>query len=527
MAVIEWDRDFRVSRWNPAAHKMFGFSQAEAIGQHACFIVPEKYRHHVNDIWESLITRNGGERSTNENVCQNGTTILCEWYNTPLIDDDGICTGVASLVQDITEQRKSQELLAWEKKALELSCTSASLKDVLNEFMLGLEKQLPGALCSVLLLDNDGIHLSHGAAPSLPESYNRAIHGLAIGPTVGSCGTAAYSKNQVIVADISCDPLWAPFADLAIGHDLRACWSTPINGNEGKVLGTFAIYYRQPRHPVTIELELVSRAVHITRIAIERKYSEQAIVTARDQAEKANLLKDEFIATVSHELRTPLTSILGWSKMLQDGGLDTGAIERGLLSIHRNALAQSRLVEDLLDFSRITAGRMQVNLELINLADVVAEAIDGFRPAAQAKQIKLVLSLSPALINGDAERINQVAFNIISNAVKFSEQGQNIEITVTAADSVARFIVRDHGIGIAMEFLPHMFMLFSQADSGSTRRFGGMGIGLTIVRKLVELHGGTVRAESEGEDKGTTIIVELPLHRIGDTDIFKRLAHPA
>ena len=287
MAVIEWDLEFRVTQWNPAARAIFGFSHDEAIGRHASFIVPEKSRSHVVQVWQALSKIPGGEKSSNENVRKDGTSILCEWYNTPLVDGQGKVIGVASVVMDITERRLAQQLLSWEKTAMELISSAASLRDVLDGLMYGLEKQAPGALCSILLLDDDGIHLRHGAAPSLPDAYNRIIDGAAIGPNVGSCGTAVYANRQVIVSDISSDPLWADYRELALGHGLRACWSTPILGSLGKTLGTFAIYYREPRQPLPAELDLISRANHIIRIAIERKRAEEAL---RDSEQKFRTL---------------------------------------------------------------------------------------------------------------------------------------------------------------------------------------------------------------------------------------------
>jgi len=277
MAVVEWDLDFRVTSWNPAAETIFGYSLEDAVGQHASFMVPDAFRHEVDHVWHALLKQSGGERSTNENVRKDGTTILCEWYNTPLIDERGVCTGAASLVHDVTESRRTQQLLAWEKGALEMVGSGESLHDLLDRLMLELEKQLPGALCSVLLLDDNGINLRHGAAPSMPEAYNRLIDGIAIGPTVGSCGTAAHDGRQVIVSDIGNDPLWADFRELAQTHDLHACWSTPICSGEEKILGTFAIYYRTHRHPIPAELEVIARAVHITRIVIERSLGEAAL----------------------------------------------------------------------------------------------------------------------------------------------------------------------------------------------------------------------------------------------------------
>lgn len=283
MAAIEWNLDFRVTRWNPAAQTIFGFSEDEALGQHAAFIVPEEFREHVDQVWGALLAKSGGARSSNTNAHKDGRKILCEWYNTQLFDENGIATGVASLVMDITERKQAQRLLAWESSAMKLISSTAPLQEVLDGLMLSLEEQAPGALCSILLLDDDGIHLRHGSAPNLPAAYSHAVDGVAAGPKVGSCGTAAHFDKQIIVTDISTDPLWAHFRTLAMEHNLHACWSTPIHDHHGKTLGTFAVYYREKRRPSTYELDLIARATHITGIAIERKNSEEAI---RESEEK-------------------------------------------------------------------------------------------------------------------------------------------------------------------------------------------------------------------------------------------------
>ena len=233
---------------------------------------------------------------------------------------------------------------------------------------------------------------------------------------------------------------------------------------------------------------------------------------ARAEAERANRLKDEFLATLSHELRTPLTSITGWVRMLRQRSLDDEATERALEIVDRNAQALTRLVEDILDISSITMGRFRLESVPVDLATVVRAAVDSVRHAATAKNIQLDIIVSPMThaVTGDAGRLQQVVWNLLANAVKFTPDNGHIEVTVAPVGSYAEVRVRDNGQGIAPEFAPRLFDRFSQHDASTTRQHGGLGMGLAIVRHLVELHGGTVRAESAGPGQGATFIVRLP-----------------
>ena len=233
---------------------------------------------------------------------------------------------------------------------------------------------------------------------------------------------------------------------------------------------------------------------------------------ARTEAEAVNQAKDEFLATLSHELRTPLNAILGWVTMLRGGALDEATAARGLEVIERSTHVQSQLVVDLLDVSRIITGKMTVDRHAVDLERVVATAIDGMRPAAEAKTIEIVADLQPvAPTLGDPERLQQVVSNLVSNAVKFTGRGGKVAVWLRGGEGAAEIGVRDTGEGISPEFLPHVFDRFRQADSSSTRAHGGLGLGLAIVRHLVELHGGTVLAESAGRGQGATFTVRLPL----------------
>lgn len=253
---------------------------------------------------------------------------------------------------------------------------------------------------------------------------------------------------------------------------------------------------------------------------------------ARTEAERASRLKDEFLSMVSHELRTPLTAILGWCHLLKpsstvSGGalnrsLDPTELEEGVSTIERNARIQSRLIEDLLDVTRIDAGKLTLNPSRVQLAEAVSVAVDTIRPAAEAKSIRLTPSLDDQVyVSGDPVRLQQIALNLLSNAVKFTPEDGTIEVRVARVDATdhAELVIRDSGEGISPDFLPHLFSRFRQSDAGTARRHAGLGLGLSIVKRLVELHGGRVAAFSEGVGKGATMTVRIPLaHSHQDPD---------
>ncbi len=252
---------------------------------------------------------------------------------------------------------------------------------------------------------------------------------------------------------------------------------------------------------------------------------------ARAQAEVANRTKDEFLATVSHELRTPLNAILGWTRMLRTGAVEPRSLARVLETIERNARAQTQLVEDILDVSRITAGKLRVNMKKTDLHAVVRSALDAVRPPAEAKGVQLVCELSPdsAEFCGDPDRLQQIIGNLLANAVKFTPRDGRVELRLAREQSQVVITVRDTGAGISQSFLPHVFDRFRQADSSITRTQGGLGLGLAIVRHLVEVHGGTVEAHSEGEGKGALFVVLLPLRAVApeaEVDASEAGEHP-
>ena len=233
---------------------------------------------------------------------------------------------------------------------------------------------------------------------------------------------------------------------------------------------------------------------------------------ARAEAERASRLKDDFLATVSHELRTPLNSILGWSQIVAGGEADHATVRQGLAAIERNALAQARLIDDLLDMSRIASGLLRLDMQYVDLRAVLTAAVDTVRPAAESKGITLECGFDEGIgiVRGDPTRLPQVAWNLLSNAVKFTSRGGTVRVAVTGAPDHVRVTVSDTGQGIAPEFLPYVFERFRQADASTTRTHGGLGLGLAIVKQIVELHGGRATAFSGGPGRGATFTVELP-----------------
>jgi len=275
----------------------------------------------------------------------------------------------------------------------------------------------------------------------------------------------------------------------------------------------FEVYANRVGDPALRQVALVFKDISDRKRAEEQRERLFALETAaRQQAEEASRLKDEFLATVSHELRTPLAAILGWVQMLRAGSLAPDKRERAVETIERNARSQAQLIEDLLDVSRILAGKLRLDVAPVDLRAVVEAAVDTVRPAANARGVSLHPEIEGGCaVSGDAHRLQQVVWNLLSNAVKFTPRGGRVWVRVERLDGAVELRVTDTGQGIAADFLPHVFERFRQANGATTRAHGGLGLGLSIVRHLVEMHGGTVSGASEGEGRGASFSVRLPI----------------
>ncbi|MEH2246510.1 PAS domain S-box protein [Nostoc sp.] len=357
----------------------------------------------------------------------------------------------------------------------------------------------------------------------------------------GMCGLVAQERHQIIVNDVLHSR--HPNAQILHPFGITAYAGQPLIA-QGKLLGVLSFASRTRTHFTSGEIALLQATSDQVAVALERAQLMASLQQQKEQLIQANQIKDEFLAVLSHELRTPLNPILGWSKLLQTKKYDQATTTRALETIERNAKLQTQLIEDLLDVSRILQGKLSLNIAPVNLETAIAAAIETVRLAAEAKSINLRFTIldfglensnrnlesidfnkqpdnlkskiqNPKFqVTGDSGRLQQVIWNLLSNAIKFTPQGEQVEISLQSLGSQAQLRVRDTGKGISPDFLPYVFDYFRQADGATTRKFGGLGLGLAIVRHIVELHGGTVQAESLGEEQGATFTVILPLIKI-------------
>jgi signal transduction histidine kinase/ActR/RegA family two-component response regulator len=297
--------------------------------------------------------------------------------------------------------------------------------------------------------------------------------------------------------------------------------AVPIKAGSGHLLGALCFGHSKPCMFTPQHEQLAHGVAGWASLALEnaRLYLE---------VRQADRLKDEFLAVLSHELRTPLNAIVGYARLLRGGILSEDRASRGLETLERNAIALTQIVEDVLDISRIVTGKIRLDVQPVELALVVHNAVATVQPAADAKGIRLHTMIDPRLtpVSGDPDRLQQVAWNLLSNAVKFTPKGGRVQVHAQRVNSHVEIVVSDTGIGIQRDFLPHVFERFRQADSGVTRKNGGLGLGLSIVRHIVEMHGGTVHVASEGEGLGATFRVRLPMMIVHPEGAREPREHP-
>jgi PAS domain S-box-containing protein len=499
----------RYVRVNDKFCEMVGYSADELLTMTYLDITHPDDRQASMSSLLSLLRGEINKFTTEKRYVRKDGSVLWGLANSTLIHDaHSRPLRTITMIEDVTERRQSEALSQCQKRALEMLAKGASLTEVLDFVIIAVERQATVDLRgSIQILDEEGKQFRLCAAPSLPESYRQAV----------------LQNRPVIAGNLTTVPEWADTANLLAPYPIRSIWATPIISSNQRPLGSFWLCSAKPRTPGTSEQTMIENVTQTIALAIERKEAEaeheKLLIreqAAREQAEGANRLKDEFLAVVSHELRTPLNAINGWVFMLLHRTLDDAAQLRALQSIQRQVHSQCQLIDDLLDVARIVSGKLRLELCDVDLSKVIAAALDVVRPAAEAKQIDLVAELDRAasVVWADSERLQQVIWNLLSNAVKFTPDGGRVVIQSRRTASGIEIVVADTGQGIGADFLPYVFDRFRQADVSSTRTQGGLGLGLAIVRHLIELHGGTVLAASPGKGKGATFTVRLPLRAV-------------
>src|SRR5712692_10073940 len=447
-------------------------------------------------------------------VVPHGMTRYVHGFGHPVFSASGAPGEFVGILMDVTERKRAEALRDGESRILEMIARDAPLEETLENLVRVVEAQFARLLCSVLLLDEDGQHVRHGAAPSLPEPYTQAIDGLCIGPKAGSCGTAMYRREPVVVTDILQDPLWEPYRDVAEPYGLRACWSTPILAHSGKALGSFAMYYREPRSPSPAETRALEMATHLAGIAIERKLAREERERLRQtQADLAHINRvttmGELTASLAHEIKQPVTAAV------TDARTCLRWLRRDEPDVAEACEAASRIVTDVTRaadiISRISLlfkkGALQH--ELVDVNELIREMIVLLRNEAARYSISIRPDLAEDLPRVMADRIQlqQVFMNLMLNGIDaMKDLGAACELTIQSQqvkDGQVMISVSDTGIGLPVQQPEQIFSAFF------TTKAHGTGMGLPISRSIIESHGGRLWATSNSE-RGASFHFNLP-----------------
>jgi PAS domain S-box-containing protein len=474
---------------NQAELDLLGYARDEYIGHHIAEFHAD--REAIDDILDRL-TRDETLHSYEARLRRKDGSLVHVLISSNVRRRDGEFVHTRCFTRDITERRQAEESLRLYGRVLDSMIEGVSVSDERG----------------FIIYTN----------PAEDEMFGYA-RGELVGRHVTVLNAYPPEENERIVREVigqlQAKGLWA------------GQWSN--RRKDGTPFTTFA-------RITALEISGRKHWVCVQEDITERKQAEEEkerlladAQQARAAAEEASRLKDEFLATVSHELRTPLTAVLGWAHMLRTGQFEGGDTAKALETIERNARAQAQLIEDLLDVSRIVTGNLRLDVRPVDPNSLIEAAVEAVRPAAEAKNVRVqkILDTGVASLAGDPVRLQQVVWNLLSNAIKFTPKGGRVQIKLERVNSHVEIAVSDSGAGIAAEFLPHVFERFRQADQRTTRQHGGLGLGLAIVRHIVELHGGTVRAESEGEGRGATFTVLLPVAPVHQTASVGERVHPA
>ncbi|MET0790224.1 MAG: PAS domain S-box protein [Polyangiaceae bacterium] len=492
-----------VASWNVGAERINGYRADEIIGQHFSVFYPQAdIASGKCEAELATAEREGRFEEEGWRIRKGGELFWANVVISAVRTRTGELVGFGKVTRDLSERRRAEEELRSSEERLRL------LIDSVQDY-------------AIFILDPTGHVATWNPGATRLKGYEAA-------EIVGSHFSRFYPEEDILAGKCEMELEGATrlgrFEDEGwrIRKDGSRFWAnvviTAIRNRDDALVGfakvTRDLTERKQREEERLTLARTEEARRLAELNEERARSMAEVLReARDRAEEATRIKDEFLATVSHELRTPLNAILGWSRMLSGGTLEPDKATHAVEIIIRNALAQNHIIDDLLDVSRIIAGQLRLDVELVDVHSVINAAIDVVRPAADAKGIVLEAIPSSAVgaIRGDAGRLQQVLWNLLSNAVKFTPRGGRVSVSLERKDSAVEVAVSDTGNGIAPEFLRYVFDRFAQQEGSSSRKTGGLGLGLAIVKHLVELHGGTVEAHSKGIGAGSTFVLRLPV----------------
>jgi PAS domain S-box-containing protein len=531
-AIITKDLNGVITSWNAAAQRMFGYTASEAVGQSIRILIPNELQSEEDGVLAKI--RAGEQIDHFETVRQdkNGRRLSISLTVSPLRGERGTIVGASKVARDISERSR---LLA---AAREHATNTEKLAEVGAVVASTLDRETV-----VQKVTDTGTELTHAefgaffynvTDPASREAYmlytlsgvpREAFADFPQPRTTAVFAPTFHGEGPVRLDDVTADPRYgksSPYFGMPPGHlPVRSYLAVPVKGTSGDVLG--ALFFGHSQAGVFTEQH--------ERLALGlASWASVALENARlyADAQAANRMKDEFLAVLSHELRTPLNAIVGYSRLLRGNILSGEKAARGLETLERNATWLTQIVEDVLDVSRIVSGKIRLDVQPVELPLIVDNAVETVQPAADAKGVRLQAVIDPGIgpVSGDPGRLQQVVWNLVSNAVKFTPKKGRVHVRLERVDSHVEIVVSDSGVGIRADFLPHVFERFRQADSGTTRKTGGLGLGLAIVRHLVEMHGGTVEASSAGEGKGATFRVRLPLMIVQPKAGEVRREHP-
>ncbi len=512
---------------NAAGRKMVGLERISALySMKILDCHPEWARRIIRQEGFPTATQNGFWSGETAALRSDGLEIPVSQVIIAHRNSNGQVEYFSTILRDITDRKRAEmiQVRLRRQAALravvsgELAVRGVPIRQILHRCSDAIISRLDAAFARVWLLDPEERKLETVASAWTPlEVEPQPGRGQANEQSIGFAATRlAETLRPYSTNDALNDP-WIENKDWLRTERITAFAAFPMMAAD-KFVGVLAVFARQSLEDDTLG-ELASIADMLARGVERRKEDEEiarSLASERDArlaAEEASRLKDDFLAVISHELRAPLTSILGWTRMLRSGSLDEPSVARALCTIERNVTTQVHLIGDLLDASRIATGKLQLEIRPVDLMSVIESVVDTVRPMVEEKRLKLQLTLEPWVgpFNGDQERMKQIVWNLLNNSIKFTPSGGSIEVRLERLEDKALIIVSDTGQGISPEFLPHMFDQFSQAEVSSTRNSGGLGLGLTIVKRLVELHGGAIYPYSRGDGQGSDFMITLPL----------------